>query len=210
MSIVHVVRHGQVDNPTGILYERLPGYHLSDLGQLMARQTAEFFSDLPITHLRCSPLERAQETMAPIHALFPSLPVVTDDRLTEAGNVFVGQVMGTTAHAARSAKNWRYLVNPLRPSWGEPYAAIADRMLAGIQAAAVAAGEDQAVIVSHQLPIWMARLRVEGRRLWHDPRKRQCSLASVTSFHFSAGLIRSISYLEPAANLLPNRVAYGF
>ena len=69
-----------------------------------------------------------------------------------------------------------------------------------------AAAGHEAVIVSHQLPIWMARSDAEGRRLIHDPRKRECTLASVTSFTYIDGRVTSVSYPEPAAELLrPHR-----
>ena len=211
MAVVHVVRHGQVDNPQGILYERLPGFHLTELGRDMAAATATMFEGLPITHLRCSPLERAQESMLPVAALFPDLSVVTDPAVIEAGNRFAGQRMGSTGEAARAPRNWRYLANPLRPSWGEPYEAIADRMTGAVLAAAECVGTDgQAVIVSHQLPIWVTRLRAEDKHLWHDPRKRQCTLASVTSFHVAEGKIGSIEYAEPARYLLPPGPHFGF
>ena len=61
----------------------------------------------------------------------------------------------------------------------------------------------EAVLVSHQLPIWIARLSAEHRRLWHDPRRRECSLASVTSFSYEGERLVSVSYAEPAADLLP-------
>jgi broad specificity phosphatase PhoE len=60
----------------------------------------------------------------------------------------------------------------------------------------------EAVIVSHQLPIWIARINAEGRRMVHDPRKRKCTLASVTSFTYIDARITSVSYSEPAAELL--------
>ncbi len=211
MSVIHLMRHGQVDNPSGVLYERLPGYHLSALGHQMVAQAANFFIGRPITHLRCSPLERTQESMLPVAALFPKLSVVTDVQVIEAGNVFAGQVMGSTAAAARQPRNWRYLTNPFLPSWGEPYEAIADRMTAAIRDAASVVGEDgQAVIVTHQLPIWMARLRAEGRHLWHDPRSRVCTLASITTFHLSHDEVIDIEYAEPAADLLPTGPRFGF
>ena len=68
--------------------------------------------------------------------------------------------------------------------------------------AAEAAAGHEAVIVSHQLPIWMARCDAEGRRLVHDPRKRKCTLASVTSFTYIDARVTSVSYREPAAELL--------
>ena len=205
------MRHGQVDNPSGVLYERLPGYHLSDLGRQMVDQASTFFEPLPISHLRSSPLERAQESMIPVASLFPDIGVVTDPRVIEAGNIFAGQIMGSTGQAVKQPKNWHYLVNPFRPSWGEPYSEIADRMTAAILESAQVVGEGgQAVIVSHQLPIWVTRLRAEGKHLWHDPRKRQCTLASVTSFHVDNGHITDIDYAEPAGDLLPSGPHFGF
>ena len=99
---------------------------------------------------------------------------------------------------------WRHLLNPFRPSWGEPYIEVAARMAAAVEAAGQAAAGHEAVLISHQLPIWVARLAAENRRLWHDPRHRQCSLASVTSLGFAAdGDLLSVGYTEPAADLLP-------
>jgi broad specificity phosphatase PhoE len=207
VTTVHLVRHGEVHNPDGILYGRLPGWHLSDLGRQMADRVALACQDWPLTHLACSPLERAQETMAPIAAHHAELTVKTDERLIEADNVFAGQVFGVHNAALRKPSAWRYFRNPFRPSWGEPYQTIAARMRAAVAAAAEAAGPGgQALIVSHQLPIWMARLDAEGRRLFHDPRRRQCALASITSLSFAAGVLVKVDYAEPAADLLPAKL----
>ncbi|MDR2895056.1 MAG: histidine phosphatase family protein [Propionibacteriaceae bacterium] len=210
MTIVHLMRHGQVDNPKGVLYERLPGFHLSELGLAMVEMTSQFMVDRPLAHLRCSPLERTRESMAPTAALFPELPVQLDDAVIEAGNVFAGQVMGSTGAAAKQPKNWRYLINPFRPSWGEAYRAIADRMAAAVRQAAAAAAGGEALIVSHQLPIWVTRLASEGRHLWHDPRRRQCTLASVTTFVVEDDRIIWRDYVEPARSLLPDAGRVGF
>jgi broad specificity phosphatase PhoE len=88
------------------------------------------------------------------------------------------------------------------PSWGEPYRVIAERMTAALYAARDAAAGHEAVCVSHQLPIWTLRMALSGRRLWHDPRRRQCALASLTSFHFDDDRLTGISYAEPAAHLI--------
>ena len=64
--------------------------------------------------------------------------------------------------------------------------------------------------MSHQLPIWTVRSFVEGRRLWHDPRKRQCSLASLTTFTYSCDVVVSVSYSEPASDLVPVKAAKKF
>lgn len=203
-TVVHVVRHGQVANPGGVLYGRLPGYHLSELGQAMAQRLGEHFAEVPLTLLRCSPLERARETMAPIAAGHPHLEVELDERVIEAENVFEGKSFGKNNLMLLKPNNLWHLRNPLRPTWGEAYKSVVARMRTAIADAAAAAGEGgQAVIVSHELPIWMARLSAEGRPLVHDPRKRQARLASVTSFSFSDGRVVRVSYAEPAGDLVP-------
>lgn len=201
---VHLMRHGQVHNPDGVLYGRLPGYGLSDLGLAMADRMAEYWSTFELSHLRCSPLLRARETLAPTAAQFPDLPVTTDLRLIEAGNVFEGMEFGPSNRALRNPKMLRHVWNPFRPSWGEPYREVASRMRAAIADAAAAAGPGgQALLCSHQLPIWLARCDAEGVPLFHDPRRRECRLASVTSFTLRDGRITKVSYTEPAADLLP-------
>jgi broad specificity phosphatase PhoE len=203
-TTVHLLRHGQVENPTRVLYGRLPGYHLSTLGVQMAEAAASYLKDIPFTHLRCSPLERARETMAPVAATRPERAVVIDDRLIEADNLFAGQVFGEKSWTLLDPRNWWLLRNPFRPSWGEPYVEIVDRMNAAVLDAAEAAGPGgQALVVSHQLPIWMMRSHAEGRRLLHDPRRRECTLASITSITLVDGRIARVDYAEPAAHLLP-------
>ena len=202
-TVVHVCRHGQVETPDHVLYGRSPGYHLSELGVRMADKLGEYFADVPVTHLRCSPLERARETMAPIAANFPGQEITIDPRLIEAANALEGQSFGRYNQRLLLPKNLRHLWNPLRPSWGEPYTTIRDRMLAAIRDAAAATPGGQAVVVSHQLPIYMARLATEGRRLQHNPATRECRLASVTSFTFHGDHIVRVDYAEPAASLYP-------
>ena len=201
-TVVHVLRHGEVHNPTKVLYGRLPDFHLSELGVAMAERIAERLRGEDVTYLVSSPLERAQETAAPSAAVL-GLPVAVDDRLIEAGNVFEGLTFGVGDGSLRRPAHWLNLRNPFRPSWGEPYVEIAERMLAAIAAARDAARGHQALAVSHQLPIWTARSFATGRRLWHDPRRRQCSLASLTSLTYIGDELTSIDYSEPAASLLP-------
>jgi broad specificity phosphatase PhoE len=199
-TIVHLVRHGEVDNPAGLLYGRLPDYHLSDLGREMAERVAEHLGDRDVVHLRSSPLERAQETAAPIAEAF-GLPIVIDSRVIEAVNYFEGLRL-SFAGALRHPKNWLYFRNPFKPSWGEAYTEVLARTRLAMRDAVEAALGHEAVIVSHQLPIWIARINAEGRRMVHDPRKRKCTLASVTSFTYIDARITSVSYSEPAAELL--------
>ncbi|MEA5155146.1 histidine phosphatase family protein [Raineyella sp.] len=209
-ALVHLCRHGQVHNPEHVLYGRLPDYHLSDLGRAMADRLGEHFTGRDLAHLRVSPLERAQETMAPIAAAHATLPVVTDERVIEAWNHLQGHVLNGLDSDLRDPRLWHYLVNPLRPSWGEPYATQVQRMSAAIRDAAVAADGHEAVIVSHQLPIWMARRSAAGQHLVHNPLRRECTLASVTTLEVTDGAIRFVGYAEPCRDLLPVKQRKGF
>lgn len=201
-TVVHLVRHGEVDNPGGVLYGRMPGFHLSKLGQRMAKLTAAYLADRDITHLVSSPLERAQETIEPLAETLKQ-GVTLDDRVIEAANDFEGLTVGKNPKQLIHPRFWTKLTNPLKPSWGEPYAEIAHRMEQAAHDARDAAAGHEAVIVSHQLPVWIARMHFEGKRLWHDPRRRQCTLASVTSVVFDGDEVIRIDYAEPARDLLP-------
>ena len=202
LTTVHLLRHGEVHNPERVLYGRLPDYHLSDRGRMMAARIAEHLKDHPVTVVVASPLDRAQETAAPIAAEH-GVDVRVDDRLIEASNVFEGLTFGVGDGALSRPTHWKHLHNPFRPSWGEPYTDQVRRVLGAMSDARDQARGAEAVLVSHQLPIWITRSAVEGRRLWHDPRKRQCSVASLTSFTYADDAIVGVSYAEPALDLLP-------
>jgi broad specificity phosphatase PhoE len=208
-TTVHLMRHGEVYNPTGMLYGRLPGFHLSDLGRKMADRVAEFFADRDVAAVIASPLDRAQETAAPI-AQKHDLEVGTDGRLIEASNFFEGKQFSVGDGVLKRPAVWPKLYNPFQPSWGEPYTEQVERMRAALEAARDKAAGHEAVCVSHQLPIWVTRLAAEHRRLWHDPRKRECSLASVTSFHYVGTQLVGVEYQEPAKDLLPVKTTKKF
>ena len=201
-TVVHLLRHGEVHNPNGVLYGRLPDYRLSDLGQRQALTVAEHLRDNDIVHVVASPLERAQQTAAPISDSH-RLELATDERLIEAANIFEGQRVSIGDGALRNPLNWWKLRNPFHPSWGEPYLSIARRMLAAVYRARARADGHEAVCVSHQLPIWTVRRFLEGHRLWHNPSQRQCSLASLTSLVFTDEELTGVRYSEPAGASSP-------
>ena len=200
-TTVHLLRHGEVFNPEKVLYGRLPDFHLSDLGREMAERIGEVLERRDITVITSSPLDRAQETAAPLAAR-KGIVVGTDERLIEADNIFEGQRVSVGDGVLRQPKTWRHLYNPFKPSWGEPYVEVAARMRAAVQTARKAARGHEAVLVSHQLPVWVARLDAENRRFVHDPRSRQCNLASLTSLTFDGDRLAAITYTEPAADLV--------
>ncbi len=201
-TVVHLIRHGEVHNPQGILYGRSSGYHLSERGRKMADRVADRIGQRDITHIVSSPLERAQETAAPLAAV-RGLTVELDERVIESGNIFEGQPFDLRNSILRQPRVWRSLWNPFRPSWGEPYEQVVGRMWPAVMDAREIAAGHEAAIISHQLPIWITRLKAEGRSFLHDPRKRHCTLCSVTSFTFEDEKLVSVGYSEPAGDMIP-------
>lgn len=205
LTTVHLMRHGEVDNPQGILYGRLPGYHLSSRGQQMAQMTANYLQaeDPQLRVIIASPLERAQESAQPAAKLF-GLPVGVDDNLLETRNVFEGLPVNRDRSVFLQPKYFGAYLRPWEPSWGEPYQEIVARMVQAIRVALVQAqvANGNALLVSHQLPIWVVRRFIEGKSLAHNPRKRECSLASLTSLHFAGNTLVGWDYAEPAAVLV--------
>ncbi len=197
---IFLVRHGEVDNPEHVLYERLPGYGLSARGTAMAQRAADYLvgvTDDP--KLVVSPLQRARESMAPIERAFGAT-AEADERVIEPWNRFAGTRITT---ALKSPRNWLLVRNPLRPSWGEPFSFVADRMLAALREQAVAAAGRDVIVVSHQLPIWMVHRAVTQQRLAHHPGRRRCALSSVTTLQYHPATdLQEIDYCEPAAELL--------
>ncbi len=199
-TVIHLVRHGEVHNPTKVLYGRLPGFRLSAAGEQQARVAAAYLTDAAaardIGAVVASPLERAQQTATPFSDA-TGLPVETDHRLIESSNVFEGGVVEPGPGILRHPGSWKHLRNPLRPSWGEPYADIAARVMAAVDDVHRAHAGREVVLVSHQLPVYVTRRAAEGRRLWHRPDRRQCALASVTSLVFTGDVLSHVEYAEP-------------
>ncbi|HEX4100591.1 MAG: histidine phosphatase family protein [Pseudonocardiaceae bacterium] len=201
-TVVHLLRHGEVHNPERILYGRLPGFRLSDDGVGQAEKVADHLADRDVVQVIASPLLRAQQTAESIAARH-GLELLTDEDLIEATNVFEGSRVSVGDGALRSPRSWPKLRNPFRPSWGEPYQQIADRMLAATHRARDRAAGHEAVCVSHQLPIYTLRRHLAGQRLWHDPRRRQCALASLTSLVFDGEALLEVLYSQPAGSSDP-------
>lgn len=196
-TIVHVMRHGEVHNPQGILYGRLPDYHLSERGRAQAAGVAAWLAKRDIVYVVASPLERAQETAAPIAAEH-GLAIDVDSELIESRNVFQGYRVSPGDGALRDPRNWWHLRNPRKPSWGEPYVEIAERMTGALMRARASADGHEAVCVSHQLPVETLRRAMNSDPLHHFPTRRMCNLASVTSFYFDGPTYVGWGYSEIA------------
>ena len=206
---IHLVRHGEVHNPDGVLYGRLPNFPLSDLGHQMASEAARLLKDSgsKVTRLIASPLERTMQSAKPIAETF-NVPIETEELIIEPTNVFEGHSTNL-ATIARNPKFLLKLYNPFKPSWGEPFIQIQDRMVKAMQKAWEETSAGEVVMVSHQLPIWMVHRFASGQRLSHDPRKRRCELSSITSFVFTSGELIEVEYRDPGKTLRSKAVDRG-
>ncbi|NYF08948.1 broad specificity phosphatase PhoE [Leifsonia sp. AK011] len=204
-DLIHLVRHGEVHNPEGILYGRIPGYHLSELGHEMAAVAAKSLEGRDIRRLIASPLQRTQESAKPWADLF-GLPIESDERIIEPHNWFEGKRM---REAIRRPSAWPRLANPLRPSWGEPYTSVLTRMFSAIDDAWRDTVGGEVVLVSHQMPIVTVARNVAGLRPFHDPRKRRCTLSSITTLQRDGDRFIEVDYQEPARELLARSIDLG-
>jgi broad specificity phosphatase PhoE len=198
---IHLVRHGEVYNPGGVLYGRLPNFHLSDTGHEMAKEAAKQLKAMGanVTAIYTSPLVRAQESAKPIEELF-GIDAKTEADLIEPYNVFEGRKLSVKAVAAKPQWWWHFR-NPAKPAWGESFKEIITRMHSAIIQASDSVLDGDVVLVTHQLPIWVMSLSANGKRLMHDPRKRRCALSSITTFEIQDGKLVEVGYLDPASKL---------
>lgn len=197
-TIVHLVRHGEVHNPEKILYETIPGYHLSSRGRSQAARTARSFEGHDVTYLGASPLQRAQETSEPF-AEITGLEVDTVEDIVEAGNRFEGLRTKGWRSQLWNPVRWPLMLNPIEPSWGEAYVDIADRMMKAVERARAQAEGHEAILISHQLPIVMVQRSARDLPLAHAG--RECDLASVTSLVFDGDQLTDIFYSTPAKEI---------
>jgi broad specificity phosphatase PhoE len=200
-TVIHLVRHGHVENPRRVLYGRLPGFNLSARGRAQAGLLARYFAAAPLAAVVSSPLERAQQTAAPIAAVH-GLEVRTDLRLIETSNIFEGVAGNLVWYILRHPRIWWQLRDLRGPSWGERNVDTVERVHAAVADARDEFAGGQAVLVSHQAPIWVARLAFERRSLAHLPTRRRCALASVTTLSFDGEQLQGVRYAEPAAAAL--------
>jgi broad specificity phosphatase PhoE len=210
-SLIHLVRHGEVFNPDRVLYGRIPGFGLSELGKRMAQESADSKVGHPITRLYASPLQRTQESAAPWSTNF-GLEINTDERLIEPWNRFEGKTFEFGPAVLTRPRSWPWVVNPFKPSWGEPYVSIAARMLAAVEDAWNETESGEVALVSHQLPIWMVHRALAGQHLYHDPRRRRCALSSITTLtrdeSAATGFVE-VDYQDPAADLQASAIDQG-
>lgn len=229
-TTVHFVRHGEVFNPDHVLYECLPGFHLSERGFRMAHATGRYMArnesmNSPAA-IFSSPLDRTLDTASSIveelreaaegeqrgrHAhkkkhdgeSTDNFAIVTDERIIEARNEFRGKRIGHGEGALWRNGNWKLVTNLWRPSWGESYKEIASHVQKFTYEKVDEYPGQSIIVVSHESPIWSFRHLLETGHPEHNMLLRKTALASVTSMTFEVGTHKlvSIEYADPAADV---------
>jgi broad specificity phosphatase PhoE len=195
VATIHLIRHGEVENPKGVIYGRLPGYHLSERGRRQAQSASEHLSEADIAVIIASPLERAQET-AELIAAPHGISVETDDRVIESHTTLEGVGRSLWGFFTRP-HHWWHFRNPLRPSWGESFSDVRKRMLEAVDDAVERAGGREIAVVSHQTPVLVARMALTKSRMPPWLAVTQCRTGSVTTLvRDDQGLVGA-SYFEP-------------
>ena len=194
-TLIHLVRHAEVENPGNIWYGRLDGFVLSERGLRQTQALGAHFANHDIRAVYSSPLVRAVQTAEAIaYPHVNSLSVEMDEDLIESETKLQG--MPGDRRLFRNPMNLRHFLNPFRPSWGESYASIQERLERAIKRMRDAHGGGEVVAVSHMTPILVARLAFEGKPKPPWRASLPCARASVTTIKFDGERYVSTRY-EP-------------
>ena len=181
---IHLVRHGEVENPDDVVYAGISGFHLSDRGRAQAAEVANRLGDLEIGRILSSPLERATETAAAIAATHV-IDVEEDERLTEWGLASRWQgVRWDDVNQTFPGELDAYLSNPTDLAFSpESLSALAKRVTEAIQQFRADTPGGDIVVVGHQDPLHAARLVLTGRSFeaFHDPKPGHESVTTLVS-----------------------------
>lgn len=179
---LHLVRHGEVDNPQRVVYADMPGFGLSARGRLEAEAVAEFLGSVPIKALYASPLQRAQETAEAI-ADATGVTVSTRDDLTEW--LVARRWKGVTWEDLPTAfpgELEAYLASPTDlPFAEESIEELGRRIAVAASEIADAHPGEEVAVVSHQDPIQAGRLTLRGLSLadLHRDRPGHCEVVTL-------------------------------
>lgn len=196
-SRVHLIRHGEVDNPHHVVYADLPGYGLSARGLAEAAAAAEHLAAAPVAAVLSSPLLRARQTAGAIAGRH-GLDLGFDERLTEwAGGLRWAGVRWEDLEAVFPGELTAYLETPLELGFGsESLLACGARVAAVVKEAATALPEGDLVVVSHQDPIHSGHLDLVGHHP-DDYHKDKPAHAGIVTLDPTVEPWRDVGYWEP-------------
>ena len=149
MPTVLLVRHATTATTGTKLYGRSPGVDIDERGERQAAGTADFLADRTIKAVYASPMERAQQTAAPIAAAHKREVQVVDG----VNEVDFGDWTNRSLAALRKRKDWsRVQTTPSRWRFpgGESFVDAQHRFVEAVEAVAANHTDKQTiVVVSH-------------------------------------------------------------
>ena len=194
---IHLIRHGEVENPEHVVYADLPGFALSTLGRDQGAAAGRHLQNRPLTRIVTSPLERAMET-AGLLSDATEAPVAVDGQLTEwlLASRWAG-VQWEELPRRFPGELEAYLAHPdALPFSPEPLSELATRVAGAILSWVDGAPGDVA-FVSHQDPIHAGRLTLTGADFspFHRDKPGHCSVSTLEP---TGDAWTMIDYWEPA------------
>lgn len=159
-TTIYLVRHGDVHNPEGIFYERIPGFQLSDLGKRQAHALGKFLSQKTPAAIYASPLERTQETARIIASYQKDIAISFDQRLLEVSSIKRGKKQVDLA-----LERWNFYKPEYTKLGGERLSDIWRRMNYFFKEAVGKHRGHEIVVVSHGDPIMISMIKHQGKRL---------------------------------------------
>lgn len=179
---IHMIRHGEVENPDHLVYASLPGFDLSDLGRDQARLTARYLGRAPIVAVWSSPLERALRTAEPLAARLGQAvhvdPDVAEWALLDRWQGVSWEDLPTAFPGELEA----YLQHPIDLEFSpESLDQLATRVSGSLRALHATYPHGDVAVVSHAGPVRAATMALTGTTLaayWDS----EPGHASVTTF----------------------------
>ncbi|HSX09025.1 MAG TPA: histidine phosphatase family protein [Candidatus Saccharimonadales bacterium] len=159
ITTLYLVRHGEVYNPEGILYGRLPNFGLSDRGKTELTKTAEFLKDTDISHIYSSPLKRAMESAGIIKERLNLPEICITEEIIEVETSYQGQKF-----ADLDALQSEVYLKPLSPS-DETIEQIAERMKHFLKEILENHTGQTTVAVSHGDPLVILKTIIQKKQL---------------------------------------------
>ncbi|MBM3209225.1 histidine phosphatase family protein [Candidatus Shapirobacteria bacterium] len=159
MTTIYFARHGQPDNPKGLIKGDLPGFPLDDLGRKQAEALGKKFSKRPIAAIYSSPLLRCRQTARIIKRYFPKLKVSYSKLVTEWRTKWAGKP-GSDFAKSDFTEFVKHNEHPQQ---------VARRMLKFCQLAKKRYSHQEIICVTHGGPIWALKRARENLSLDERP-----------------------------------------
>lgn len=159
-TTIYLVRHGEVYNPTRIVYGRIPGFKLSETGRGQAKKLGDHLKSKKLSAIYASPLERTHETATYIHNHHGHLEIMHDERIIECYTPLEGESIEKV-----EKNNWNFYEPEFIEKGGESLSDIWNRMNTFFEEKVRDHKGEEIAVVSHGDPIMISAAKHSGKPL---------------------------------------------